>query len=256
MAEGYHAENITTMEMLTRKSPHGRKLAVVGGGPSVREHLNELREWGGDIWAINHTGTFLKKEGINSTFVTVDSGHPSEFITDGVNNAIMATCCHPKLKERFKSCLGFPLIEQDKDGITGGTTTATRMPALALMLGYVNISFFGCESSFNLSDGDHVDRNENRPNPLLVRANGKEYATYLDLVLQAENLAMFMSRVPDMFIDRSGGLVSAMSADPEGWEVVAVSKDLRDNIESVSGKCGMYENPYTPEEYRIDNARV
>ena len=53
--------------------PHEMPLAIVGGGPSVKDHLDELRAWPGHIWGVNAACTWLAKQGIGSLFFSVDA---------------------------------------------------------------------------------------------------------------------------------------------------------------------------------------
>jgi hypothetical protein len=39
--------------LITQSKPVASRLAVVGGSPWVKDHLDELKAWDGDIWAIN-----------------------------------------------------------------------------------------------------------------------------------------------------------------------------------------------------------
>lgn len=218
---------------------HGRRLAIVGSGPSAWEALNQLKVWPGEIWAINNMAARLKRHGVVAKMVTVDPGAPEEFDTEGVQIALLSTSCHPRLRERFNGYLLFDLKEFNEiDGINGGVTTAARMPMLALRLGFTDISFFGCEGSYNESTLTDF------PTLLVVRAGDNEYITNLELLQQCESLSQVFNTAPEIFKDRSGGLLSAMTANPATWEVVAVSGELKQHLEEVNGPCGMYDEPY------------
>lgn len=218
---------------------HGRKLAVVGGGPSVLEHLDELKEWNGDIWAINYTGTFLLNHGIKSTFVTIDGGWFDTSKLTGIESALVTSCCDPELYDAFPDVTVFDAIEISETGIIGGTTTATRMPHLSAMLGYGDVSFFGCEGSY--IGQDHIDRHVGN-DPLIVRVDGIDYVTNPEFLMQAQNLAEIFRNYPQIYKDRSGGLVSALTKCL-GFSVVAVSESLKRSLED-QGNPAIFITPY------------
>lgn len=213
-------------------------VAVAGGGPSIVDRLDELREWPGEIWAINDTCEWLLDRGIEATLFTVDPVHRKT----RAKKALLASWCHPDLFDSTDSLM-FSLSEHDPEGVPGGTTSAGRAPAMAVRLGYLGVHFFGCDSSFEGSD--HVDRDEGRKEQLIVRANGRDYRTYPDLLMQAECLSDLIRLSPDVFVNKSGGLLEAMVKD-DGWEVVAVSESLKKHLIDVNGDEGLFDNPYQP----------
>lgn len=219
---------------------NGRRLAVVGSGPSIKGHLEELRNWEGDIWAINYTGEWLRSQGIESTFVTIDS-QPFD-LTRISGAAILPSCCHPSMYDAFDSVRIFDSIDTDEVGITGGTTTATRMPHLAVTLGYGDVTFFGCEGSFDAAD--HVYGHTGVETTLVIRAGGKDYGTENEWLMQSENLAEILMAWPDIFKEKSGGLLRAVMENKDTWEIVAVSASMKARLEAHNG--------YTPYQWPFE----
>lgn len=230
------------LRRLERRSPHGRPLAIVGGGPSIIDQLDVLRHWPGEVWAINNTARWLTERHIRCKFFTVDPAE--DFDTKGVDEAVIATLCHPALRNRFSVVHLFDMVETDPEGISGGSTSASRAASLAVQrLGYLSVTFFGCESSFKLTH-DHVYESAMTDAIAVIKADGKEYLTKLEFMEQAECLSALIRMAPTVFRERSGGLLRAMVEHPDTWEVVAVSAALKANIESHSGGAGIYEVPY------------
>ena len=230
------------LERISKQQPHGRKLAICGGGPSLEKHLVELKDWDGEIWAINNTGKWLLDNGIKSVFVTVDSAHPDLFRLDGMDEAIISTTCHPELRTRFSNVSLFDLIDTTEGGIPGGSSSVGKLPALSVHQGYFDITFFGCEGSFPLGR-DHVDRHEGLTDSMLIiRCNGSDYLTSLPLVSQCEYLSSVLKGAPNVFKNRSGGLLEAMTNDDD-WEVAAVSSGLRNHIMEHNEVC-LFNQPY------------
>jgi hypothetical protein len=217
------------------RGQHEHPVAVCGGGPSLDAHLDELRAWPGDIWAVNKTADYLLERGIDCTMLTIDP------LIAGTTAAkrLIGTCCDPRLFTGDVRC--FPICEHEEGGVPGGSTTAGRAPTLALRLGYPGAVLFGCESSFE--GCDHVDRDEQLPEVLLIRANGRVFKTYPELSMQAECLSALIREFPQLFQSRSGGLLDAMAADPD-WEVVGVSTALKKSLIETNGDTGLYDKPY------------
>lgn len=223
---------------LERQSMHSRPLAVVGGGPLVINDLDELRAWPGDVWGINHTAQWLNENGVNATLFTVD---PEPFQTK-VERAIVASCVNPELLASIPDVRVFDIVEtHPQTGFSGGRFSSTRAPCVALHLGYQDVSFFGCEGSF--LEADHVDRNDDKPDQLIVRAGGKDFRTCPQFMVQCEELQKILY-FDGVFKNRSGGLLKALIDHPDTWEVVAVSAALKHHLEEVNGKQGLYDKPY------------
>jgi hypothetical protein len=233
------ADNFSASKGLPRvsRSSHAHPVAVVGGGPSLLGRLDELRSWPGEIWAINSMPDWLAARGIDSVLFSVD---PKPFASSA-KRAILASTCDPSMFSG-RDVRVFDMIERAEDGITGGVTTATRAPALAFRMGYPGAAFFGCDSDFG--DIGHVSTGAYPDEDLLViRANGADYITSPDFLMQAENLAQLMRTFPDFIVDKSGGLLSALVADEE-WTTAAVSDALKRRLISENGDSGLYDQPY------------
>jgi hypothetical protein len=148
-----------------------------------------------------------------------------------VEDAILSSICHPSvfdaLGERVR--IFHPEHVAGEQGFIGGTTSATRVPTVALCLGYQSISFFGCEGSF--AETTHTFKDEAPERQVLIRAGGKHYRTTLQFMNQSESLAAVISAFPDILKDRSGGLLGAMLAYPETWEVVGLTATLKAELD-------------------------
>jgi hypothetical protein len=221
-----------------RWASNGRKLAVVGGGPLVRNDLPELQAWDGDVWGINFTAQWLNANGVKATLFSVD---PEPFVS-AAPDAILGSVCDPSVFAAFEGRVQtFHMLQTHENGLSGGSCSASCAAAVALRMGYTNVSFFGCEGSF---DGqDHVDRHENRPHQLIIRACGVDYVTCPPFLIQCEELAKLFV-FDGVFHNRSGGLLKAMLEHPDTWEVVAVSAAFKEHLEEMNGKQGIYDKPY------------
>lgn len=216
---------------------HRRRLAVVGGGPSALDHLSEIARFD-DVWGINYVAGWLNKQGIPATFVTIDC-QPFDMSRVGGHAAILPTSCHPDLPGAFDAVRYFDTIETHDNGLGGGTTTATRIPHLAITLGFVDVTFYGCEGSYLAQN--HVNEQREYEDEIIVRA-GLDYRTTPEFLLQAQNLGEFIRNFPEIFKEKSGGLLSAMVSGMD-WDIVAVSGALKDKLEKTNGVV-VFDEPY------------
>lgn len=217
------------------RKPRSHPVAVVGGGPLL--DIEAVRRWPGDVWAINFTADFLLSRGIDCAFFTTD---PYEHFSTTAAKRLVASHCDPSVFAGDVQV--FDMSDEVAGGVLGGTTTATRAPMLSLAMGYPGCVFFGCESSFG--DATHVDRDspETKKNQLIVRADGRDWLTSPQMLLQAQELGWFISNT-DVFREESGGLLRAMLRDDD-WQIVAVNGAFKAHLIEVNGDQGMYDQPY------------
>lgn len=222
-----HALACSSVRCITVIPAHSTPLAVVGGGRSALESLEELKAWPGHIWAINQTAQWLAKEG-RTKDVWMFSVSPTPRIAtylDGVERALLASQCHPDvfqgLAERGAEVSKFHLFEGS------GPSSATNAVFPSAILGYGDLTFFGCEGNF--SGRTYFYRNESKPDQLVVRASGTDYVTSTDLFITTQVMVNVVKEYPERHKEKSGGMLRAMISDP-AWGVVAWSESLRDRI--------------------------
>lgn len=205
--------------------PHGRRLAVVGGGPSVLSHLDELRSWGGDIWAINGACPLLKGHGIESTLFSLDPLPVIAKHAASASSAIVCSRCDPAVFEALKGAdvQLFDVVQDDGEGIWASCSTALSVFDLATNMGYREIVFFGCEGSFE--EKTHAYMDDPQTFRFVVACGGREYLTLPEMYVQTEPLALLLRTFPAHFSERCGGLLRAM-VENEEHEIVKVSRAL------------------------------
>lgn len=206
--------------------PHGRRLAVIGGGPSINDNVEKIRDWDGDRWAINGAYHWCKKRGFDATFLACD---PHIIVADwakGVTKAIVTTRCNPEvfkvLASQNAEVQTFNLDSGEK--IIHGSSMATAVPHLSALNGYTDVTFFGCDSSYNL-DHTHAYMKEIRKEEMIIRCNGEDFYTAPDWLLQAQELAVIISSIPS-YSEESGGLLRAMMQARGEYQILWVSSDM------------------------------
>jgi hypothetical protein len=234
MAIAFRSEPCVPVEEMRRNAEHTKTLglpsveyagnvAVVGGGPSLADHLDELRAWNGPIWAINATWAWLKERGVKATFFTVDPKPQSWLKLSPGESAIVASVGSAEL---FQSLSGgyVRTFNLGLHEVHSGVTSATAAPHLAVQMGHRSVSFFGCDSSF---EGlvTHVYPGDPPPDLILIRVGEEVFFTKPEFVMQAEDLAALCRELPGFHKNRSGGLLAALVANPEA-EVIACAASM------------------------------
>jgi hypothetical protein len=216
------------------EKPHGRKLAVVGGGPSVKAHLKRLRRWDGDIWAINGAVQYLLDHGIKSVLFTVDPCIRYDFARiRNAESALLSAACEPRLFNHFSGHVQMFYMDKSEKALfnaSGGCSSATRVPMVAINMGYRDVTYFGCEGSY---DGDtHGYQDKKSEYELWIEAGGRRYRTDPTLVMQCQYLTSLITAFPKGFKEKSGGLLRAMIEYPDTWTMTQVSGSLKNRLEA------------------------
>jgi len=217
---------------------HSRALAIVGGGPSIIDRLEEIRSFDGDIWAVNGACAFLRSHGIDSTLFGVDPHHIVRTWAPGAKKALLCSRTDYQVWDILKGAdiRLFDLVQENTEsGITSGSSTATCAFDLGSTLGYRKIVFFGCEGSYpgmaedNANDTTHAYSKELREERLLVKCGDKEYLTAPDFFVQCQEISMMLKAFPMHIMERSGGLLRAM-AENDDYDIIKVSRKMMEGL--------------------------
>ena len=199
------------------------RLAVVGGGPSVALFVDELKDFPGEVWAINSAFHWCLSKGIDATFYSIDAKEIVSCMAQGARRAVLSYRCHPLT---FSACDG--LIEV-YSGPHFGPSSAATAPMVAVQRGHKRVTFYGCGSDYPDETGGPTPSPHQYEGKMLVRANGQDFLTNPGLIMQAELLAEVIREAPVVFDERGGGLLAALVADPE-WFAVAASQSIHDAL--------------------------
>lgn len=207
--------NAFTLDLPNYREMRARKprLAVVGGGPSINSHIDELKAWDGDIWAINGAFGWCDSRGIDAVFLAVDPHPIVAKWARGARRALLETRCDPSAFDELKDADVYLFDIGTEGGIAARGSTATAAPHLAIRMGYREVTFFGCESSYP-PGASHAYRDEAREDQLIVEVGGVDYLTAPDFHIQAEELSNYIRQIPEFLKERSGGLLRAMLEHP------------------------------------------
>ena len=211
----------------TKKRP---PLAIVGGGPSVASKVAELKRWKGDVWIIGTAFPWAVENGVKGTFFNIDPLPEQAEYAKGAENAILATVCDPSVFDAIPNVIAFELVRR-ADYCNHNISAAASTPVLALEMGYTQVVYFGCESSFDYVTHAYEYENIHSPEMCMwVRVGDMVYPTNPPFFMQAQELAELIRTCPLAFCEESGGLLRALTVDPE-YDVIAVNKTLHDALD-------------------------
>lgn len=208
-----------------------RRLAIIGGGPSINDREDQIRNWDGDIWSIGGAYRWCFEKGIKSTFIACDPHIIVAQWAENVTDAIVTSRCHPKVFEVLAAnnakVKTFDL-EGDEQIVTG-SSTATAIPHMSGLEGYTDVTYFGCESSFSI-EKTHAYMREERAELLLILCGGEVFLTAPDFLMQAQELAFIVDLAPHAYKEESGGLLRAMINAKSEYQLLWVSEGMKDRL--------------------------
>lgn len=233
----YAKASVARFPLVQKDAGRGKPLAIVGGGHPL--DLDALRDWSGDIWAVNGTHDWLLDQGISSYLFM---GDPHPCMIDYVHKAekaVMASICHPTIFDALEGkdvslwhigdvCEDAPFVAR------GVNTAASRAHMVGIWMGYCEQHYFGFSGSYVDAGvtgpaNSHVyvkPEEHSHDQQLIIQADGEYFRTNLALMQQCEFFAEIFQAFPEYFHERSGGLLRAMMADSQ-WGVTHISDAVR-----------------------------
>lgn len=208
------------------------RLAVVGGGPSINDHIEELQNWDGQIWAVNGTINWCKDHGIDAWFYTADSS-PAELWPHNltrITKAVVVPDCSPSMIEHLKR-LGAEITLSAP--LESGPTSVNASDFLAIAAGYSHVTYFGAEGSF-LPSGTHGFAAYAVPDWVEAVVGGEHFRTKAEFISQSIMLANTINAFPTIYAEKSGGLLRAMIEHGPDYDVYMVSNELYEKLKPAA----------------------
>lgn len=183
-----YAATLGLPTLTQRQLPRLGRAIIVGGAPSIKNHLDDIRELAKDknneIFAINWSHTWLINQGLpphHCVFFEIDA-EPDSVLKAAHKDTTYYICshCHDKtfdmLKDHKRVLWHTPpnsKAEQEVGEelfkgsplVGGGISTFTRTMTVALYLGFRHLDLFGCDSSYPEDGNTHVDGYETVMDP-------------------------------------------------------------------------------------------
>lgn len=200
---------------LSPMEPHDGHAVIIGGGPSLRMNLDEIRErkkHGQVIFSTNGTYRYLLENGITpDCHVMVDAREENkEFVFHGPI-CYYASQCHPSVLEKAENVVlwhslsdGILEIIGDNTGdplVGGGGTVGLKSIALCHILGYGTLHLYGFDSSYEdgenhaykqpLNDGERI---------VEVEMDGRKYTAAAWMCAQVDDF----KNISKAFVEAGG----------------------------------------------------
>lgn len=232
-------------------------MVYVGGGPTLRDNLDEVRAKCEDdryeVFTSNATCKFLLAKGIKPDFhLILDPTERKVLDLDYEEEVplILGLQCHPKLFDRAKdkgvqahkflaaSVTGEDGLS-DKDaakqaltkddpslmGIGGGSMCGTRMIYYAVAMGYRRLEYYGVDGSVEMKDGVVKCYSYTKPRGENIleteTGNGRKFYTTMSLARQGEELVLLLDLMPGLDVEIYGDSLMANQ--------LAIYRELRKN---------------------------
>lgn len=223
-----------------------KTMVYIGGGPSIRKFLKEIKEKCEspeyDVYTSNATCKFLLAKGIRPDYhLILDPTEKKVRDLDYEEDVelILGLQCHPKLFERAKekgakvskflaaSVTGTDgrsdkdaaqaaLTKDDQQlmGIGGGSMCGTRMIYYASAMGYRRLEYYGVDGSVEMKDAGTVNcyaytkpRGENILET--ETGSGRKFFTTMSLARQGEELVLLLDLMPGLDVEVYGDTLMA-----------------------------------------------
>lgn len=204
------------------------RIAVVGGGPSINQHVDELRNWDGAIWAVNGTINWCLDHGIDAAFYTIDAQPPSNWGAplERIKRAVVANDCSPALiLKLLAQGAAVSLLPIPNSGPDMGPTSACYAAMLAAEAGYTSLTWFGCEGSFGDTES-HAFESCAIDHWIGIEIAGERFATKPEFLMQSTVISEVIREFPDYYSERSGGMLRAMIEHGPDHDTIFVSEAM------------------------------
>jgi uncharacterized Rossmann fold enzyme len=207
-------------------------VCIVGGGPSLKDHLGKLRyrqSIGHKIFSTNNTHDYLIKNGIipDAHFMVDAREENAEFVKNPVSTKYyIASMCHPKV---FDNLAGkdvtvfhcnvdgaYQLLKDIKDKpvhlLGAGTTVGIRAMLVAELLGYRDISLYGMDSC--VTDIHHSYPQPLNDNDRIITAvyGDREFKCAPWMIGQAQDFIDFVMRFTGRVSVAGDGLLAHIAS--------------------------------------------
>lgn len=187
---------------VTGQDAHKGIAVLCGGGPSLADTIENVREWsesGATIFAMNGAAKYLNDHGMLADYqVIIDAREETAQLVGPAYAHLFASQVHPACFEKMPTAKvwhlqvdGIDDLLPDYDDpyclIGGAASVGNTATCLAYALGYRTLHIYGYDSSHREDKGHAYSQPMNDGDPCAsVVFNGKHYIASLTMKLQAE----------------------------------------------------------------------
>lgn len=224
---------------------HDGQAVLVGGGPSLRDNVPEIRwrqELGQTVFALNGACGFLNARGIIPDFqVLLDPQEQLGLVIAKARDYLIASQCHPKVVASLPDATLWhlavdgaeeqvPSHDEDFCLVGGGLTVGLSSMCLAYSMGYRKLHLYGYDSSADEA-GDHAYNNHvdteasfhSEPG-VIFTVGTKAFKTTIGLAKQAQQFPKLCNDLIDLgclITVTGGGLIRAIVEETHKQPIAA-----------------------------------
>lgn len=187
---------------IKQEPAHGLVAVLCGSGPSLKESIEDIRQWhrdGAVIFSMNGSAAYLHQHGILADYqVMIDPRPVTASLVGPARQHLFASQVHPSCFDKVPDAIVwhlqiegiedlFPEVYPEHALLGGAASVGNTATCLAYAMGYRTLHLYGYDSSHCNGEGHAFHQAINDGDPLAkVVFNGKEYLTSLTMKLQAE----------------------------------------------------------------------
>jgi len=201
-------------------------LAVVGGGKSALDNVEALRDFAGEVWAINGAFQWCLENDIEATFYSLEAEPVVASDCKGAKRAIVSDAMDPIV---FNALQGAEIetVRLGKDGLASHTSTAATAPMVAAERGHTSVTFYGIDLCFEGASHHYKDQPTGK---IWVGCGGREFLTNPHLLMQAEFMAELAIALPGSIKVTGDGFLANLITEGGEYDVTHVSPDIHNSI--------------------------
>lgn len=228
---------------------------LCGSGPSIKDYLNEIKEWqdkGAKVFAMNGAAGFLNENGIMPDYqCIIDAREMTASLVAPAKGHLFASQVHPACFDKQPDARVWhlqiegiddllPEYNDDYCLIGGAASVGNTATCLAYAMGYRKLEIYGYDSSNKGEHSHSFHQKINDGEPMAsVRFGGKDYICSLTMKLQAEK-----------FMDTARALKSyGVKINVHGYGLLPDMWNALGNITKLAEK-DKYELMWSLPEYR------
>lgn len=229
-----HANSRRPGMWLDKTTAHDRVAVLCGSGPSLADHLHEVkrhRNEGAAIFAMNGAASYLAANGVLPDYqVIIDAREETATLVGPAAQHLFASQVHPACFEAAPNAQLWHLQVEGMDDHTpdydrpfaeigGAASVGNTATCLAYAMGYRTMELYGYDSSHRQGHGHAFHQKMNDGDPCaFVTFCGKEYLVSLTMKLQAEKFqetARSLQQLGVRITVHGDGLLPAMFNAPK-----------------------------------------
>jgi uncharacterized Rossmann fold enzyme/glycosyltransferase involved in cell wall biosynthesis len=205
-----HSSTVRNIPRLITQEPREDEVYIIGGGPSLADELEDIKNHQGFIISMNGTADYLAEHGIVPDVQIVIDARPEniKFLKKhSAKKVYLASQCHPSLFDEVDATL-FHIALHDWDkylpndddamAVGGGHSVGLYAMSIAYVLGFRKMKLYGYDSSYR--DNHHAYEQTSNDTDQIIEAhvNGRAFKTTQWMVVQVNEFQLLATQLVKM----------------------------------------------------------